>query len=1728
MKTSEPVEFSEWHTSLLKKGPLSVEDVVRVLESLFEQVIHTHERGRVAPLVGLKQLKVLGDAAYYDRETELAPKIVLEPNAYEHGYSVDELTQVHLTEGYGEERNGLVQRGDEPVVEPKYITGYKVWEHDLGHHDALSDIFVLGLVLGSLTLGLSLGEYAPLERFAKEQNRLFVLKADLHPTVALVVGRMTELRRSRRAQELRAVWDMLRDYRQNSISFQSTSAARSQEAVGHQVLGRLRDRLFDVSRRNRLLYFRPTLGMLNLTEASVPLVSDPKRVQVDSLFVYRGEIEKKICNGHPLSLSSFLCFDDAPYIDSVLDKLRAEDRRSLHEFGFSQLRLVLGFLRWHNLKDAPDERISSPLLLLSVRIEKKKGVQDRYLLTPLDHEAEVNPALRHVLHQIYGLELPESITLEPGSVADFHRRLEFTIQATDPNITLNLLEGPSAEVVLRQARGKAELFRRRHQKLSGRGARRFEDIDYSYRRKNYQPLGLQLFVQYAQKPEFPVDKLLQKRPQPRTPFMTSDEGSFIRKSTYQPEEKSTHNRYVWDFDLSSVVLGHFSYRKMSLVRDYNHALGEKRFDIYPALKELLSSDPRAVSDESEPGEEDDENHLEVDGFAYEIVPADPPQRRAIQYARRGCSYIIQGPPGTGKSQTITNLIADCVARGQKVLFVCEKRAALDVVYHRLKQGGLDELCCLIHDSQADKKAVIKDFCRSYEKHLAAPNTLDDLSAARKRLLSTVDRNAEVLRDFDGFMASEVSEHHLSPREGYGRLAELGVDETGGGRQGGGSEARSIQLPSYSDWRRYGDAVTELQTVFDDLGERVAVGQHPVTALANDLLGHHVSLSKVEERLGSAISVLERINLALKQAGFSSLVQEERGVRRIELAIMPRRLGGLLDYANKVSFLVKRHQFALLDPASSQVRDLRGEADSRAALLDRIEEKKAANSGWTTRLSPSDLESALEFAHLEERWYRVVLSSWWRLKKLVHASYDFSGHALTPKIASVLRRLKEEYALSSELRAMDRRFLSIYGGENAHVMLELVERLHREQVFLNDEQLSLREALVRSHQSSEVVLGLLRVAPIYEELRRAAEQVFLGGETMDLELLERRLVSLREKLGIIPPALGALRKLAKGGLAFRRPLVEHGWTDRAYEAEIVRTMLAETTSIRHPLSRLSGEVLEAASDRIQKARQELQSVNAQLICAKVQAGFLEKARRAEGPLKGVTAEEKVWRRDYNRGRKQLEHEFSKVMRYRSLRDLAAGESGHVLFDFKPIWLMSPLSVSDSLPMGNDVFDVVIFDEASQVQVEQAIPALFRAKQAIVVGDEQQLPPTNFFGTRREDDSDEGWDANKIALDAESFLNQAARTLPSRLLAWHYRSRHESLINFSNAAFYNGELLTVPDVHRGQSQDTLIVEKPEDAHHHLEAVLTRPISFHYVGAGVYAERRNQQEAYYIAELVRAFLQSESSLNFGVVAFSEAQQTAIEGALSHLAGQDSVFAQKLDAAYEREDDDQYVGLFVKNLENVQGDERDVIILSICYAPDEKGKMRMNFGPINKTGGEKRLNVVFSRAKQRMVVVSSIRSDAITNDYNFGAACLKRYLRYAELSSLGEYAAAQRVVGEFGFDQNKRLLSRDSVVESLAGAFEELGYRVERYIGTSKLRVDLGVYYPEVQQFALGILVDTEHYYATHDRIEQHVLLPNLLRAFNWPIERVWAKDWIAQRNVVWARLLRRLQSTSTPKTI
>lgn len=1684
--------FIDFLNQGIEKGGFETEDVLAAVLPLMREVVSIHEVGRVAPLRGIGAITVhdgcaLGLASLEGlpgeknegrlREFQATPSFALEVvGESKRETDVDTFDQDVL--------NLAVGSADTDISRPVYLPGYTTWEHAIGHHDELTDIHSLGLILASLACGLDFSEPGDVSLFANTRGNLFSLVQRLHPVIAGVISEMTELHRGKRAQDLPSIIRRLETYRDQPVDIDLASlpglekgSKQDKRAV---IQTHLRDRLFEISRRNKLLHFKGTQSTLNLTIASVPLVLDYRNVRPESLFYWHESLAGEVGAGSALALNRWLRMEEAPYLPGQLDKLISEARRDRAEYGFSQLRLVLTFLRWHNLKEAPQERIHSPLLLLPVELTKKKGVKDHYTLEPADTVAEVNPALRHHLKQLYDLDLPESIDLRATTLTAFHEELKAKIQATEPGVNLTLAEKPRIQLFHEKAKQRLDQYRRR----MARNGRRISaaKVDYSYDKADFRPLGLQVFQKKILPAPLPLRDLAGAPPIPRHLNVSAE----TERKTFSIVEDSLGNPYSWEFDLCSLTLANFNYRKMTLVRDYAQLIVSDLPNA--AFDRVFSLEPKPVDAAPIPALPPSQQHL--------IIAADATQVGAIARARTGESFIIQGPPGTGKSQTITNLIADYVALGKRVLFVCEKRAAIDVVFHRLRQQGLDELCCLIHDSQTDKKEFIQNLKQTYEQWLSPASTTDGSESKRNAALNILETELAALEKFT-LSGAEANPVLL-------RLIELRKDHEDP------APPLDDSLPDYREWQEGGDSVIRLANALEDLGATPVFARHPLRWLI-DLEAAHARLADLEQRLSDLDDALQQIGMPTEQ--WDTLGE----------------VAHILDSATCLLPLARKNLLELLD-ANSALSARFTEACSKFAEKRRVLEaaqKKTVH--WREKLAPDETESALTQARRLQGIFAVLNPAWWRLRRVLNTAYDFGKHAVKPTWTKILSDLAVEHAAQADVDASRLRFHQDFASDQPEDLQARLAELSEGSA--SPAVKSLREHLLKSDQASQLVETLSSLANGFTHLRRELATTLYEPESHDLATLASALREILEEMDALPELLPSLHDLAAAPDRLVRAVRTRDLTPTELESACAAKSLAALYRSDPALQRFDGHVLKQKLDRIARAHRQWLDSNADWIRGQARQRFTGHVQLASQSATILNAGEKLFKKTYTAGRRELEHEFGKTMRYKSIRDLAAGESGEVVRDLKPIWLMSPLSVSDTLPLDASSFDVVIFDEASQIPVEEAVPAAYRAQQVIVVGDEMQLPPTSFFSTSSGDDDEilleEEGEKISVLMDADSFLAQSARNLPSTLLAWHYRSRYEALISFSNAAFYGGELFTIPDrqIALRELGETRI-QSPDEAEALVPDLLRRPISFIHCEAMPYENRRNAGEAASIARIVRTLLFGETKLSIGIAAFSEAQQGEIESALDALAANDPAFASLVEAEYLREEDDQFCGLFVKNLENIQGDERDIILMSVCYGRDPNGRLLMNFGPINQRGGEKRLNVIFSRARQHMILLSSLRHSDITNDYNDGANALKTFLHYAESLSRGDVALARQVLD--GLNPLKRRASiredgSDGIAHQIASALRSRGWEADTAVGQSRFRCDVAVRQKGSAQHQVGLLLDVTGGTGVLERFHTQ---PSILKAFGWRTLVILGKDWWHDPRSVIERIERLLRNEVEPE--
>jgi very-short-patch-repair endonuclease len=457
---------------------------------------------------------------------------------------------------------------------------------------------------------------------------------------------------------------------------------------------------------------------------------------------------------------------------------------------------------------------------------------------------------------------------------------------------------------------------------------------------------------------------------------------------------------------------------------------------------------------------------------------------------------------------------------------------------------------------------------------------------------------------------------------------------------------------------------------------------------------------------------------------------------------------------------------------------------------------------------------------------------------------------------------------------------------------------------------------------------------------------------------------------------------------------------------------------------------------------------------------------------------------NEARNKIPYEANKKRRRKPLKEILELYEEDVL-NIIPIWLTTPDVVSAIFPLKKELFDIVIYDEASQMPMEYALPPLYRAKRFVIAGDEKQLPPTDFFRASFDEDDDEidGMDE----LEVKSLLELCKTRCPTVLLSYHYRSRYEEIINFSNYAYYNGKIAISPNKHRGKPFEFIKVK------------------------GRWENRKNYVEAKKVVEKVHELLKKNSEKSIGIITFNSEHKDLIMDELEKKALEDERFKTLYEKSLNLKKDNEDMSLFVRNIENVQGDERDIIIFSTAYAKDENDKLNHNFGPLNRVGGENRLNVAITRAKEKVIIITSIEPEDLKVETlkNEGPKLLKKYMQYVKFISNGDYANAEIILNSLCDVEKLNELQFDSPFEE--EVYDELtkrGHIVHTQVGCSKYRIDLAMKHPKEDKYILGIECDGATYHSSRSAKERDLYRQRFLEMKGWKIIRIWSRNWWKNR--------------------
>ncbi len=1072
----------------------------------------------------------------------------------------------------------------------------------------------------------------------------------------------------------------------------------------------------------------------------------------------------------------------------------------------------------------------------------------------------------------------------------------------------------------------------------------------------------------------------------------------------------------------------FSFSRYQMWQDIRKNVGE--FSKNPIVAAMLGNKAYADTDEVAVKKEDETSPAEV------LTPlwADSSQWEAIALSKTGCTFVLHGPPGTGKSQTITNIICNALHDGKRVLFVAEKQAALSVVKKRLDASGVGEFCLELHSDKTNKSEVLQKLssvlalagsgeeASVYEKSERITELKDSLyqplAALHKKrrlgvsvyeamLICFENADAPDVMNIESVFYDKLTREKIERYERLIRRAAVSAKECGGVYN---SPFSNVYLTEYDKDVR--------NAVYCSSEVIIAEIKHLKSYLALFLDLYRQRISRLTRK---KLKSLEQLARMLSDGSLNEYFNEDEEQFHAFFNANRRLDVNLAAYFRRFKKLVELKK----EEKRELVEFLRGESD--------FSKSKTVND-IVKRLSKVSVDGLPDDARL-------------------------------PSL-ELLSGIAEDMDVVKNNTKLSEKFSSAFGKtdfiDGRKKYLEKLYKLHElaADVFVDYNADSFNGTCIeaKSGYASPVNEGLLRSLSCFASAEKAFNKTIKADKNKipEEEVLEQYVAqagALIENVDMLAnwcSYRADAEELKKEGLTFITDALENGGVNAdnviaSFEKNVYKNFLQTAIPLDPVLARFSQALQEENTEALRYALDEYAA-----LCRK-QLRYELITRLPTASTEGKCSIELM---NFSRFAKNN-------LRGMSVRKLF-DEIPELLKTAAPCMLMSPATVAQYLRPENGLFDLVIFDEASQMPTAEAIGSLARGRSAVIVGDPKQLPPTSFFNANYVDEE------NIENEDMESILDDCLSLgVKQKHLTWHYRSKHESLIAFSNNMYYGNKLCTFP------SPDA------PDSH----------VRLNLVEDGVYDRgftKRNKAEAEALVKDVIRRLKDPalSRSSIGIVTFSNVQRDYIDRKLS---------AAILAAGLEEKAYDVEEPIFVKNLENVQGDERDVILFSVCYGPDKNGRISLNFGPLNQAGGWRRLNVAASRAREEMVVFSSIRGAMIdlSKTNSKGVAGLKAFLEFAEkgkttLAISSDNLSAKTVgIGKY-----------------IADALSQYGYECRYDVGASDFKIDVAVLDPKNKhRYVLAIMCDSTERFSVKDR---NVLQLQTLKRNNWNVTRVYAVNY------------------------
>jgi hypothetical protein len=1001
-------------------------------------------------------------------------------------------------------------------------------------------------------------------------------------------------------------------------------------------------------------------------------------------------------------------------------------------------------------------------------------------------------------------------------------------------------------------------------------------------------------------------------------------------------------------------------------------------------------------------------------FKFLPFAVDASQEFAIKQVKAGQSLVVQGPPGTGKSQLIANLIADFTSRGKKVLVVCQKRVALDTVFQRLEKVGMTDFVALVHDFKNDRKSLFEKIAHQIEQiedFQKKNKSLDAIFLERNftQLSRRIDKISDELQDFKSalfdesicgisvkelYLTSDIKMPYIELENTYKSFLFNELSDFEGRLKRYFQYQEKLQLSEgYEFWKA---RVSFTKFTFADVVKITKVIDEIIEFQGKNFTNYSIiQLNSFDENIVKQFSKLF-INNDVKEI-FETIVKEKKylvnrqfDLKKIsaEIAELYREIG-LEKNIEKEDLLIKKNQFEKAFLAS-----------------------KSALNWLTWKLFSKDKKE------IEKLLFHNNLS-------LQTADLELLIKKINNRIA--FENIKEKLAKKEIFTDAKNEFENIEKTLNNYILANDAYAIYQANEFLQKEDFSLKY-----YEDLEQLIIQIK--------RKFLEwKVFLTETQIDnLDAKNSELVKqyLQQNFDYLQEADVLQESFNRTENDVVKKLSETPKNAIEVFQNSLRLAWIQHIENLHPILRsVSSLKMTQLEEELQECVLQKQTLSQEIVLLK---------------LREQTYKDLIINRLQNVVTyRELQHQTTKKRKLWSVRKVLESYFDEV-FKLIPCWMASPESVSAMFEMKENLFDLVIFDEASQCFAEYGIPAIFRAEQVVVAGDSKQLQPNDLYQIRYEEDLED----EQPLLEIDSLLDLAAQYLPQVSLRGHYRSQSLDLIEFSNQNFYKNSLQLLPN---------------------FEQYLQNKPSINYIKVeGIWEKNTNGIEAEKVVEIIQNLQKKSPEKSIGVVTFNARQAELIELGIMN---------DELRINYNSQ-----FQISIKNIENIQGDEFDIVIFSVAYAPDNKGKMLMNFGSLNQNGGENRLNVAITRAREQIFIVSSIFPNQLNveNAQNDGPKLLKKYLEFALEVSNGNYIAKQNLPETFRTDW----FLKEQLKNTNPLFINELPF------------ADLTVKNGNGQYESL-ILTDDDLYYESISAKETHAYLPINLRAKGWKFERFWSRN-------------------------